>query len=208
LEEPKTAQTNDKFIYKNLEYGISAIEFPNNFFNIEEYGLKPIWERTSCWRGYVATFTINDDNKLVLHKLNTNNGNRENDKIISINGKLPKIIKPEGIVDEYKNFRQYKYDNVDFEIIYNGSIIITSDFIISRYVHMGFQSPISYKNVISLTFNNGKFSSFNDLSNTVASIRDNEKIINLENKEMDDKEWIEHKMKWINDCFNISFDKI
>jgi hypothetical protein len=121
---------------------------------------------------------------------------------------MPEVIKPEGFVDDYLNFRRYEYNDIDFVIKYNGSIIITSDFIISRYVHMGFQSPFSYKNVILLTFGNGDFSNFNDLSNKAASIRENNDISKINENELDDKEWIIHKMKWINDSFDISFDKI
>jgi len=195
-------------MYKNLEYDISAIEFPDCFFDIEKIGLKPTWERTSCWRGYVAIFTINDNNKLVLNKLHTNNGNRENDQIISINEKLPEVIKPEGLVDEYLNFRLYEYNDIEFVIKYNGSIIITSDFIIGRYVHMGFQSPFSYKNVFLLTFENGDLINFYDLSNKAASIRENKNITKVDENELDDKDWLIKKMKWINDSFDISFEKI
>ena len=121
---------------------------------------------------------------------------------------MPEIIKPDGLVDDYLNFRRYEYNNIDFVIKYNGSIIITSDFILNKYVHMGFQSPFSYKNVIFLTFENGDLISFNDLSKKAASIRENKNVIKNNEKEMDDKEWVIHKMKWINDSFDISFDKI
>jgi hypothetical protein len=90
-----SGQVSDKFQYKNAEYDISAIEFPEKFFDIGSFGLNPTSESTACWRGYVATFTINN-NKLVLYKLDTNNGNRKNDKIIPVNGIFPKAIESEG----------------------------------------------------------------------------------------------------------------
>ena len=73
---------------------------------------------------------------------------------------------------------------------------------------MGFQSPFSYKNVILLTFENGDLINFNDLSKKAASIRKNKDNTNINENELDDKEWIMHKMKWINYSFDISFDKI
>jgi len=70
-----TAQINDKFIYKGQAYAISAVEHPRAFFDIQRLGLDPEPMSTACWRGYVATFTIDSDNRLLLTHLSTNDGN-------------------------------------------------------------------------------------------------------------------------------------
>jgi hypothetical protein len=195
-----SGQVNDKFEYENDVYSISAIEFPNNFFTIESFRLKPIWENTACWRGYVATFTIKN-NKLILNKLSTNNGNRKNDKVISLNGKFPSVIKPRNLVDGYKDFRKYEYINVDYILKYTGSIIITNKFIWDQYIHTGFQSPGGYNNVIQITFDNGEFVEVNDLLKIATSICDNKIKLALNNTKR------KNLMQWIDDYFYISFYK-
>jgi hypothetical protein len=193
-----TGQVNDKFIYNNTEYSVSAIEYPETFFDIYSFGIKPKMFSTANYRGYKATFAINNS-KLVLDKLHTNNGNKIENEAPLINNKLPKISNPKGLVEEYKNsWREFIYEDIDLIIHYTGSIIITKDFIRGRYVHMGFQSPVNYNVVIQLTFNDGQLVSSNDLSSVAASIREDK--IELAEKNIS-------KEQWINDCFNISYLK-
>jgi len=196
-----SGQVDDKFIFNKSEYSVSAIEFPENFLDIYSLGIKPIEFDTGCWRGYVATFAINKEN-LVLKKLYTNNGNDIKNEIIEINKKLPKINIPKGLCDEYKNtWKEYTYNNINLNILYTGSIIITKGFIWDRYVHMGFQSPISFEVVIQLTFNKGKLSNINDLSETAKKIREKE----IEMPENYNN--FEDMIKWINNCFDVSYSK-
>lgn len=193
-----SGQINDKLIYNDAEYNISAIEFPEAFIDIYSLGIKPKMNSTACWRGYVATYTINNS-KLVLDKLYTNNGNNIENEPPLINNKLPNIIIKEGLIDEYKNSRDFVYENIDLPINYTGSIIITNELIMERYVHMGFQSPTSYKVVIQLIFNEGQLVSSNDLSSIATSIRKNN--IELAERKINKMDLIQ----WIKDSFNISF---
>jgi hypothetical protein len=194
-----SGQIHDNFQYKSMEYSISAIEFPEQFLDIYSFGIEPKEFSTACWRGYVATYAINGMNLLVLDKLYTNNGNNENNKAPLINGKLPRISTPEGLVDNYKDFREYNYENIDFAIHYTGSIIITRNFIQKRYVNMGFQSPVNYRNVLQITFVDGKFVDSNNLSKIAASMRKGK--LELAEKEIKETNVI----KWIEDCFDLSY---
>ena len=163
-----TAQINDRFIYEEKVYDCYAA-----IFDIYELGLYPVWENTGCWRGYVATFALDGD-KLVLKALDTNNGNKRS-KIPAINGVQPEVIKKEGLVDGYENFRKLRYKGINLQLDYTGSVIIKGEFIFDRYVHMGFQSPTSYETVIELVFEKGILKSKNDLSGEMAK-RTNETI--------------------------------
>jgi hypothetical protein len=159
---------------------------------------------TACWRGYIATYAIYRDN-LILKKLYTNNGNELKNEPPLINNKLPEISVPKGLVDEYKNsYKEFKYNNINLVIPYTGSILITKDFIWNRYVHMGFQSPFSYNFLTQLTFKDGKLIADKDLSEIAKVIREKELKIPEEN---DDENYVSNMLNWINDCFDISFDK-
>ena len=138
--------------------------------------------------------------------MNTNNGNRKNDNVTSINSVFPNIIDPETTNEDYKHFRKYEYENINFLLEYTGSVIIVNGFLINRYVHMGFQSPISFENVIQLTFKNGNYIESNDLSIIAKNIREKENLSEKTNDELDDKEWLLQKMKWINNSFDLSYN--
>lgn len=168
-----SSQIKDKFIYKRTEYTISVIESPETFIDINSLlGFGPRKFSTACYRGYVATYALYK-NKLILKKLYTNNGNNIDNKIPAINNKLPKISIREGLIDEFKStLRDFTYENINLKIQYTGSIIITKGFIMERYVHMGFQSPLSYKTVMQLTFNNGLLISTKDFSDIAKSTRE------------------------------------
>jgi hypothetical protein len=120
-----TRQQPDKFIYNGTEYDVLDIEFKNNFINIYSLGIRPILLHTGCWRGYFATYSINENNILVLNKLYTNNGNNINNKISEINGIMPIVSTPERLIDEYKDYRILTYENINLIINYTGYIIIS-----------------------------------------------------------------------------------
>ena len=165
--------------------------------DIYSLGIRPVEFSSACWRGFVATYAINRK-KLVLKKLYTNNGNEINNKAPLINNKSPEISVPKDLIDELKETRKdFTYKNINLIIPYTGSIIITKDFIWDRYVHMGFQSPFSYEVVIQLTFKDGNIISYKDLSDIAKSIR-KKKIKPPKNDNL---------IKWIDDCFDISFNK-
>jgi hypothetical protein len=197
-----TAQMHDKFVYKKNEHYISAIEHTDTFIDINSLlGFEPRSFSTACRRGYVATFALLKE-KLVLKKLYTNNGNKIEKEIPKINNKLPEISVREGLIDELKDtLRDFTYKNINLKILYTGSIIITKDFIRERYVHMGFQSPLSYNTVIQLTFNNGQLIAVKDFSGIAKSLREGTTKLpeNVNNERT--------ILQWVNDCFDLSYSK-
>jgi hypothetical protein len=129
-----TFQIPDKFIYNGTEYEIITIEFYNKFLNIRSLGINPIWFGTGCYRGYIATYSTNENNMLILNKLYTNNGYIINNEIPNINGINPNEIIPEPLISdpdylEYyyqyiKEYRELNYENINLLINYTGYIII------------------------------------------------------------------------------------
>ena len=193
-----TAQINDRFIYKDKEYAISALEHPHMFFDISKFGITPEPESTACWRGYVATFTIGSDNRLLLTNLLTNNGNGKSN-IISISGIQPHITKPEGLVNGYKRWRNLEYTQINLPIDYSGGMMITAGFIRERYVHMGFQSPWSYNEVIELVFSDGICSGTNDLAKVAQTRR-------TQDEPLTRPDCFDNVPKWICDAFDLGYE--
>ncbi|MCL2063415.1 MAG: hypothetical protein FWG98_03450 [Candidatus Cloacimonetes bacterium] len=194
-----TAQSPDIFLLNRVKHELSAIENINSFLDIYSLGFEPEAVTTACWRGYIATYSIYR-NRLVLKKLETNNGNKKDFIPPLLNSKEPIVICPYGDNEEYNSWKDYIYNNVNLFINYTGSILITKDFIWKFYVHMGFQNPISYNIVKELTFEEGYLLATNDLSD-IASLLRKDKIINAKN-EMKER----NLLKWIYECFDISYE--
>ena len=70
-----------------------------------------------------------------------------------------------------KSLFKYHYINVNLEIQFTGKIVIATDFINEMYVHMGFQSPTSFKKVIELHITEGDIIKKVDLSSKMEEIR-------------------------------------
>jgi hypothetical protein len=177
-------QISDKFIFNNKEYELSAIEFPQNFLDFSQFKLEPMELNTACWRGFISTFAV-INNKLMLDEIYTNNGNKKEFIIPEINGKKPKIEIPDNLVESYADYKILNYTNIKYVMNYTGAIIIASKFIDKYYVHMGFKSPINFKNIIKLKFINGDLTDVNDLSKIGAKISKNRKRLSEGEQELD-----------------------
>ena len=168
-------QEDDIFIFNDKKYDLLAVEFQDSFLNFDFlFGLKPVEFSTACWRGFILTFSVKND-KLVIDKIHTNNGNDETQKIPKINGIMPKITTPKGLVEGYTEYRILNYTNLNMFVNYTGSIIIASGFI-GEYASGPYAfleiSPFCYKNIVKLEFNDGELANFNDLSKIGDIIRD------------------------------------
>lgn len=139
------AQFFDGFDFAHYKYSIVAIEHPEQFFSIEEFGLHPIMYNEACLRGYTCVFGINEDKKLTLFKLLTNN-----------NGMEPPTIDGISPVSFNSPSGDLKYD-LHHVLNYTGSILIANNFIDKYFMPFGFQLPHAFEKVFELTFHEGLF---------------------------------------------------
>jgi len=178
-------QVNDKFNYNKNEYELVSIEFPQKYLNWGSFKLNPIEISTACYRGFVNTFAIYENN-LVLNEIYTNNqtinenGEMETINIHKINGVLPEIEEPdENLIEEYKNYRIIIYKNINLKMKYNGSLLIVKnfiqDYISGPYAFLNI-SPFCYKDIIKLQFDKGKFVKETNFSDFAEEERNKRKI--------------------------------
>ena len=178
-------QEKDNFIYNKKEYKLVSIEFPQKYLNWKTFKLNPVEISTACYRGFINTFAIYENN-LVLNDIYTNNqtinknGEMETINIHKINGVFPEIEEPkENLIEEYKNYRIIIYKNINFKMKYNGSLIIVKNYIqgyeSGPYAFLNI-SPFCYKDIIKLQFNKGKFVKETNLSDFAKKIRNERKM--------------------------------
>jgi len=172
-------QVEDKFIYNGKEYILIALESPKKFLDFKKFRLNPIEMSTACWRGFVITFAIKD-NQLIVDQILTNNQTytrshkRKTIVIHEINGVLPEIIEPKGLIEGHKEYRILHYNNLNYTLDYTGIIIIVRNFI-NKYISGPYAflsiSPFCYKEILKLTFVEGTLTNTNNLSNYGKKIR-------------------------------------
>jgi hypothetical protein len=174
-----TGQIPDTLIYKQNGYSIVGLKgegIPSPL----DYDLWPVSPHTANWRGFVMTFIVVEDH-LNLHEMNVT--------VKELKGKPPIIndvkpmLKKEGLID-------LTYENLKLKTKFTGKILIAKDFIDSMYVHMGFQSPISFNTVIELTFKKGKLEATSDLSKLMKDFRKKKRSDGKLEPSGDIQEWI------------------
>ena len=159
-----TAQICEKLIYKGDEYKLTVEPL---YPYLENKGIKFISPSTACWRGYVASWLIEDD-KLYLTDLKA-------------------YLLKEGFGNDYVCKSDCKEVGLDylfpnqekvFADWFSGLLRIPHGKLI-RYVHMGYGSI--YEKELYIRFVNGKYVSFREVDNKY--LYDDKKT--LAEKEMD-----------------------
>lgn len=101
-----------------------------------------------------------------------------------------------------RNWFNFHYPELMLKLDFTGIILLSSEFIDSRYVHMGFQSPESYEKNIQLKFENGKFVSEVDKSLAIEKHRQE----NFSDTTMGPPNQSEKAVKnWIADSFSLDY---
>ncbi len=183
-----TGQIPDKLIYNKSSYSIVGLKgegLPSPF----DYGLEPVSPHTANWRGFIMTYSI-AKNHLNLEEMNVT--------IKEMKEKPPLIndVKPE---TKKEGFLNLTYNSLKLKTQFTGKILIAKDFIDSMYVHMGFQSPISFETVIELKISDGTLIKVTDFSEIMKKYR---KLSATDGK-LGPKENIQ---EWIARTFSLDYD--
>ena len=155
-----TGQVPDKLICRKNLYSIVGLRgegLPSPF----DFGLKPVSPHTANWRGFIMTYIVVEKH-LNVHEMKVT--------LKDLKSKPPLIneVKPKL---EKKGLIHLTYSSLKLKTQLTGKILIAKDFIDSMYVHMGFQSPISFETVIELEFREGDLLSVTDLSEKMKEYR-------------------------------------
>ena len=181
-----TGQIPDEFILNGESFSLVGLK-GQGLFKPEDFGIKPYFSCTACWRGYVMRY-IFTNSKLVLDGLRVNVDNPP-----KING-----VKPEAGDQLFK----YTYENLNLKTNITGKILLAKDFIQSMYVHMGFQRPIAFKTVVEISVASGDIISIKDLSRRLEEYRNQDPYKGTQPRS-DSHGDIE---KWVKETFSLDYD--
>lgn len=150
-----TGQIANQFKYEGEIYELVGID-GESLYSAEDFGITTQTASTACWRGY-QTFYDCVNGELILDDLHV----RTEDKI-TINGVVPEENKE--LAEDSWAFFNIIYENLSLKTKFTGGILLAKDFIREMYVHMGFQSPESFKTVIEIEVNDGDIIKITDMS--------------------------------------------
>lgn len=138
-----TAQITDIYRFRNTDWSMLGIS-GTGLFEPDQVGIRPTMMSTACYRGYFCTYDVTETG-LFLSNLVVR---AEDD------ASYPAIT---GIAPcHYNIFGAAEYRLADFQVRFDGGLLLGSDFIDDEYVHMGFQKPHAYRNVREFVFDAGK----------------------------------------------------
>jgi hypothetical protein len=183
-----TGQISDSFLYNGEEYFIVGID-GNELFDPLSFDIETIPASTACWRGFQAFYSINEE-VLVLQNLFISMKEKK-----EINGNKP---------SKGESFFKYQFPELNLKMNFTGTILVARNFIQEMYIHMGFQRPMSYENVLELHFVKGKLTREKDLSKKMEELRNIDPSKDSSQKNPKNSVDIE---SWIAKLFSLDYEK-
>ncbi len=178
-----TAQVPDYITYRRRSFDIAGIN-GTGLFDPESHGMTLESGLSSCWRGYVAYYTVHN-RSLYLRKL-------ELAMLIPANG-------PPYLYGAPRDPETGCYRNGVEPVPFTGGMLLGRDFVHELYVHMGFAPAWKYREVHELEFECGRLLKATDRSDQIALVRAN--ILDSRDALVGPADL----MTWIDRCFDRSY---
>ncbi|TFG31424.1 hypothetical protein EU528_06340 [Candidatus Thorarchaeota archaeon] len=185
-----TGQIPDQFLYEGEAYDLVGLD-GGPLYEPQDFGITPQMASTACWRGYQMFYDCKDG-QLILDHMHV----RTDDKI-TVNDISPR---ESGDSDEMVFFNTF-YENLGLKTKFTGSMLLAKDFISEMYVHMGFQSPDSFKTVLELQVQDGDIIKVRDLSDKMEERRKQGRVAPTRPETLDEPDIEE----WVKDRFSLDY---
>ena len=170
-----TTQSYDQILYQEADYSLIASS-QGHPFAPEEHGYRPVSLVTSCHKGYLCGYRV-DDKDLRLHTLLINH--QPLDIPISRRKQPPALNGRDAVnsrtqTDETLPWRDsfdWLFKDIDLHLPYTGRLLIARQFIRMPQSQGMYIPPWWYEQVHDLLFKAGRLVSDVDLSHSMAQIR-------------------------------------
>jgi hypothetical protein len=184
-----TGQVSDEVRYNREVYSLVGIN-GEGLPDPADFGIRTKMASTACWRGYQMFYDC-VDSELVLDVMLANT-----DEAKPVNG-----VKP-GISKDSFGFNHI-YENIGLKTKFTGRILIGRDFVQEMYVHMGFQSAESYRDVLELEVENGNIVNIVNLAEVMEQRRLQGRYKPTDPSSMEESDL----HSWIEDRFSQDYDE-
>lgn len=150
-------QVPDSIIWKKKRYKFVGADNIYELFDPSKFGFEPEAIDTACWKGFIIYFIVNQNDELILNRLDINDSNDNYPLINGIKG-----------CENREGYHIYKNINLLLNN-YSGTIIIAKK-LKKRFIGRAFMGPHSYNITYELEIKNGKVIGYKDTSGTYEGI--------------------------------------
>lgn len=185
-----TAQISDSFIFEGRDYAIAGKK-GTGLFDPTLYDMTPVGRCSSCWRGFVCTYAI-EEQHLILDRLE-----------IHLDKPAPPLFGVQPVPQSSSSpVFDAVYENLQHHVSYTGGLLLARDFIQELYVHMGFHPAWKYREVHELIFKDGRLIEHTDCTERMAELRRK-----LAQKPLGPEKNTGPKIRrWIGECFSEDYE--
>lgn len=146
-----TMQVSDYFKWRNKDYKFIGADNIYQLFDPAKFGFEPKEVDTSCWKGFVIYFRVNNVDEIILDRLDIHDKNNNYPQLNGVNG-----------IEDGFGYHVYKNINLPLNN-YSGKIII-GDRLQRRFIGRAFLEAHSYEKTYELEIKNGKIIEYKDTS--------------------------------------------
>jgi hypothetical protein len=163
-----TAQIPDSVRIDRVDHDLVGVH-GDGLFDPADHGLAVVMASTACYRGYVCTYAVVDD-QLQLDILEAMAGRYDGDDFVSNEPPLIHGHAAERIGGRGQPFNVV-YRGLGLPVAFTGQLLIGAGRIDELIAEMGFAPAWTYQRVVLLGFEGGKLASREDLSAAMAATR-------------------------------------
>ena len=190
-----TAQINDTVFHRKIRFSLAGIS-GRGLVEPTTFGFEPVAMSTACWRGYVANYTVEDD-QLFLTSLEVGLPTKE--ALLAKAGRGPVLF---GTSAQPGKWFGFLYEGFKQPVPFTGGLLLAEGFIRDLYVHMGFHPAWKYERVREVLCEEGHVLEDHDRCKEMAEVR-RKAVENMGGtKERDRQRTREEISTWVAGCFS------
>ncbi|MGQ0826324.1 MAG: hypothetical protein ACT4OX_15050 [Actinomycetota bacterium] len=159
-----TAQIHDLVGYGDEMYQLVGVN-GTGLFEPGDHGLEPVALHTACWRGFICTYVIADQ-QLLLHGLRIGFKQQSSGGLVD---NAPTLFDVRPAFDQHEHIA--RYEGLDAPVAFTGSLLLACEFLRDLYVHMGFHPAWKYERTLEVIFDSGAAQAVHDRSAQMARVR-------------------------------------
>ena len=184
-----TAQIHDQVRWQGNDYLLVGLD-GGTLFELRDHGFVTHPTTTANWRGWAARYEIRDETLLLAELTDVGLAIDPGDSAPTLRGVQATRDGDRG---------PFRFEGLDWPLEFTGHMIAARGFIQSLYRHMGFHPAWKFEESWELTFEQGRLTSAEDLSEQMEKTR-----AEIESGALDDPDDVTQP-GWIERTFRLSF---
>ncbi len=138
-----TAQVPDFVLLQGVEFALAGVN-DEGLFVAEAHGITPSMISTACWRGYICWYAVPNQG-LILDRLVPGAASTPDDQDIEAGHQLLGRSAHRNEAGPFQGCLDLQ--DLALPVLFSGGLLLSTGFVASTYVHMGFHPAWRYESV-------------------------------------------------------------